>query len=68
MSKLSARALTMLSNPTVVAVNQGPSGRSVMRVGRNLSVKKDKYGQGKNAAMVKSALASGSRRHIPERC
>ncbi|KAI1611785.1 glycoside hydrolase superfamily [Exophiala viscosa] len=43
---LSAQALTILNNPAVIAINQGPLGRSVARILRDLNVKKDRYGQG----------------------
>ena len=46
MSKLTARALTILNNPAVVAVNQDPLGRPAVQISRNQDIKKDKYGQG----------------------
>ncbi len=43
---LSAKTLTILNNPAVIAVNQDPLGRSVAQIFRDQQVKKDKYGQG----------------------
>jgi alpha-galactosidase len=43
---LDAKALTILNNPAVIAVNQDPLGRSAVQVQRDLNVKKDRYGQG----------------------
>ncbi|ETI28250.1 hypothetical protein G647_00699 [Cladophialophora carrionii CBS 160.54] len=44
--RLSAKTLTLLNNPAVIAVNQDPLGRSVAQISRDQQVKKDKYGQG----------------------
>lgn len=44
--ELSAQTLSILNNPAVIAVNQDPLGKSARRISRNLSVPKDKYGQG----------------------
>ena len=44
--ELSAKALTILNNPAVIAVSQDPLGRSAMQVYRNTTVKQDRYGQG----------------------
>lgn len=43
---LSAKTLTILNNPAVIAVNQDPLGRSATRIFRDQNVKKDRYGQG----------------------
>lgn len=43
---LPAKALTILNNPAVIAVNQDPIGRPAMRVRQDMNVKKDKYGEG----------------------
>jgi alpha-galactosidase len=43
---LSARSLTILNNPAVIAVSQDPEGRSVTRIRRDMNVAKDKYGVG----------------------
>jgi len=44
--RLSARSLTILNNPAVIAINQDPEGRSATRIWRNADVQKDKYGMG----------------------
>jgi alpha-galactosidase len=44
--QLSAKALSILNNPAVIAVNQDPLGRSAALVNRELNVSKDRYGQG----------------------
>jgi len=43
---LNAKALSILNNPAVIAVNQDPIGRSAALVDRDLNVPKDRYGQG----------------------
>lgn len=43
---LSPEALTILNNPAVIAVSQDPLGKSTALVSRNLTVPKDKYGEG----------------------
>ena len=43
---LSAKTLTILNNPAVIAVNQDPLGRSAAQIFRDRNVKKDRYGQG----------------------
>ena len=44
--ELSAKTLTILNNPAVIAVNQDPLGRSAARIFRDQNVEKDRYGQG----------------------
>lgn len=44
--ELSAKTLSILNNPAIIAVNQDPLGRSVHRISRSFDVKKDRYGQG----------------------
>lgn len=44
--ELNAKALTILNNPAVIAVNQDPIGRPAMRIRQDMNVKKDKYGEG----------------------
>lgn len=44
--KLDHKALSILSNPAVIAVNQDPLGRSAVRIAQDFDVKTDKYGQG----------------------
>ena len=44
--KLSAKTLSILNNPAVIAVNQDPLGSPASRVRQDLDVKKSKYGQG----------------------
>jgi len=44
--QLSAKDLSILNNPAIIALNQDPLGKSVVRVQRNKHVKKDKYGIG----------------------
>lgn len=43
---LSPRALTILNNPAIIAINQDPLAKSAIRIYRNASVAKDEYGQG----------------------
>jgi alpha-galactosidase len=43
---LSAPSLTILNNPTVIAVSQDPEGRSAVRIRRDFVVAKDEYGIG----------------------
>ncbi|KAK0120538.1 hypothetical protein ONS96_010744 [Cadophora gregata f. sp. sojae] len=43
---LSPRALTILNNPAVIAINQDPLAKSAIRIYRNTSVAKDEYAQG----------------------
>jgi alpha-galactosidase len=43
---LSPSALTILNNPAIIAINQDPEGRSIVRIRRDFNVKKDKYGVG----------------------
>ena len=43
---LSAKSLSILNNPAVIAINQDPEGRSVTRIRRDLDVAADKYGVG----------------------
>lgn len=44
--ELSAKTLTILNNPAVIALNQDPLGRSVTQIFRDRNVKKDRYGEG----------------------
>lgn len=44
--ELSAKTLTILNNPAVIAVNQDPLGRSATQIYKNTKVKKDRYDQG----------------------
>lgn len=46
MDKLSARDLSILNNPAVIAVSQDPRGSSAVRVWRYAVDDVDKYGQG----------------------
>jgi alpha-galactosidase len=46
MSKLSARDLTILNNPAIIALSQDPLGQSAVRVYQYFVDDKDKYGQG----------------------
>lgn len=43
---LSAKALTILNNPAVIAINQDPGGRSISRIRRDFDIAEDKYGIG----------------------
>jgi alpha-galactosidase len=52
---ISASALTILNNPAVIAVSQGPYGRSVTRIRRDIrGAPKDKYGIGEILAVIRS--------------
>ncbi len=55
--ELDARTLSILNNPTVIAVSQDPLGQSAKRVRRDLNVPKDKYGVGE--VQVWSGALSG---------
>lgn len=44
--KLSPDALTILNNPAILAINQDPLGIPATRVSRNISVAKDRHGEG----------------------
>lgn len=55
---LSPRALTILNNPAIIAINQDPLGRGAHRLRLNTNVKKDKYGVGE-AHVWAGALANG---------
>lgn len=43
---LSAKSLTILNNPAVIAISQDPDGRSAARIRRDFDVAEDKYGIG----------------------
>lgn len=43
---LSAKSLSILNNPAVIAVSQDSLGKPPIRISRNLNVAKDKYGMG----------------------
>lgn len=44
--KLNARALSIMNNPAIIALNQDPLGRPATRVKRDVNVPKDKWGVG----------------------
>jgi alpha-galactosidase len=46
MDKLSARALSILNNPAIIALSQDPKGSSAVRIWRHFVDDVDKYGQG----------------------
>lgn len=41
---LSAKSLTILNNPAVIAISQDPDGRSATRIRRDVDIAPDKYG------------------------
>lgn len=43
---LSAKSLTILNNPAVIAISQDPDGRSASRIRRDFDIAEDKYGIG----------------------
>lgn len=46
LSTMSAKTLTILNNPAIIAISQDPLGRAANLVRRDTNVKKDKYGMG----------------------
>jgi alpha-galactosidase len=54
---LSAKSLSILNNPAVIAISQDPLGKPPIRISRNLNVAKDKYGMGET--QVWSGYLSG---------
>jgi alpha-galactosidase len=43
---LNAKALSILNNPAIIAINQDPLGQSAAMIERDVNVPKDRYGQG----------------------
>jgi alpha-galactosidase len=43
---LSAKSLSILNNPAVIAISQDPDGRSAARIRRDFDIAEDKYGIG----------------------
>ena len=43
---MSATTLTILNNPSIIAISQDPLGRAVNLIRRDTNVRKDKYGMG----------------------
>lgn len=43
---MSAKTLSIINNPAIIAISQDPRGRPVHRVSRNTTVQKDKFGIG----------------------
>lgn len=44
--EMSAKTLSILNNPAIIALNQDPRGKAVMRINRNTSVPQDEFGIG----------------------
>ncbi|KAH0282578.1 hypothetical protein KCU62_g9634, partial [Aureobasidium sp. EXF-3399] len=47
---MSAKTLSIVNNPAIIAISQDPCGRPVHRVSRNTTVAKDQFGIGKHTS------------------